>query len=347
MGESSDPTNLQELARHLGISVTTVSRVLSGQARRFRISKQTEERIQTAAAQFGVRPDPIGASLRLGRTRTIGLIVPDVANPFFAAFAQGIERRFRKEGYAVLLCDSAEDADVEAELLRVMLSRKAEGLIIAPVGQKLGAVSALVETTVPVVLMDRIFPDLPFPMVATDNIAAAKEAVHHLTGRGHRRIACLRGLEGSFPDGERFKGFQAALKEAGIPLTDCPMAGGDYTAATAAKATRDIFQNAKPKNRPTAIIPFGGQITLGLLESLHALNLSVPEAVSVVAFDEQPWSSLVSPPLTTVAQPVEEMARLAASRLLEVLAGKVHARENRLEVLKAKIVSRESVRTIS
>jgi LacI family transcriptional regulator len=314
----SPPRTLQNLATHLGLSLATVSLVLNGRARELRISARTETRIRRAAERYAIAPNRLAASLRSGRTASVGLVVPDVANPFFAVLAQQLERALRRAGRAVLLADSEETLEVETRSLRELRQRRVDGLIVAPVDGRNPLLPQFAAEGLPLVCLDRVAPDLAVPQVTIDHAGAARLAVEALLQQGHRRIGCLRGTPGVFSDDERVRGYREALATAGIAAADAWIDGGDFTRATARAAAERLLD----RGELTAIVPLAGQATLGLLELIRARGVRCPEQLSLVAFDEQPWSGLVSPPLTTIAQPVAEMAQAAANALHELLAGR-------------------------
>ncbi|MCW0217604.1 MAG: LacI family transcriptional regulator [Prosthecobacter sp.] len=304
---------LKHLAESTGLSVSTVSRVLSGKAAAYRISAETQERVSLAAGQQGIVVNEVARGLRLRTTQTIGLIIPDVSNPFFAALARQVEHLARAKGYSVLLADSQENADVEAESVRLMRSRRVDGLVIAPVGVDSSRLRPLGAESLPLVLVDRIPADYSGPGVTCDNQEAARIAVRHLLDHGHRRIACLQGLPQSSVNQDRVLGYRQALQEAGIPTDDQLLIGDGYAIETGCAAVHQLFE--PPQGRPTALLALGNLIALGALQALRALHLQVPSQVSLISFDEQPWAELIDPPLTTLSQPVEALAAQAMDLL--------------------------------
>lgn len=333
--------NISQLAQHLGVAVSTVSRVLSGNAEKYRISEQTVKRVQEAAKQFHVAPDPLGAGLRKGRLGMIGLVVPDITNPFFSQLARAIELKLRSSGVAVQLCDTAEDSETELSLLGNLLSRRLDGIIVAPVGEASVSFRDLIENaTVPVVLMDRLLPGLDLPSVSLDNRAAGRLAARHLLERGHRRLGCLRGDPGSIADQERCDGVRQALADSGLDPNSLRSAGSGYAREDSLSGARDLLDSS---DRPSGIITLSGQGILGILEVARNLDLRIPDSLSVVAFDDQPWSALVEPPLTTVTQPVEPMA----SKAVELLTGSADRRKNATHVFEASLLDRASVVAIA
>jgi LacI family transcriptional regulator len=342
--------NFSELARHLGVSATTVSRVLGGKAEAYRISEETVARVRAAAARLEAAPDPLGAGLRRGTLGMIGLLVPDVTNPFFSSLARAIELELRRRGLAVQLSDSAEDPTTEEELLAAMLGRRLDGMILAPVGRVSPRLEALLRgSPMPLVVVDRVLPHLGIPSVCLDNAAAGRLAVAHLIQSGHRRIGCLRGNRDSHPDQERFRGIREAMGEAGLGPEALLVAGTGYSREEGLAGAEALLNRASP---PTAVVSLSGQGIFGLLQTVERRGLAIPQDLSVVAFDEQPWSAFMHPPLTTVVQPIEEMGRRAVEMLCETEAsreggaGSAGGGEREAVVrLRGKLESRESVRT--
>ena len=337
--------NISELAQHLGVAVSTVSRVLSGNAAKYRISEQTVRRVEAAAEEFQVVPDPLGAGLRRGKPGMIGLLVPDITNPFFSTMARAIELRFRETGIAVQLCDSAEDTETELLLLTKLLSRRLDGMILAPVGEVSdGLKKALSNSSMPIVLLDRLLPGIEVPSVSLDNREAGRLAASHLLELGHRRLGCLRGDPGSVSDRERMEGVADALRERGLGQGNLLIAGEGYTREDSLAGAETLLNTAV---RPDAIISLSGQGVLGILEVSRRLNLSIPGDFSLLAFDEQPWSALMQPPITTIAQPIEEMAEKAAFLLNASLTRPQSVTTSDSAVFRATLCERESVARVS
>lgn len=333
--------NISELAQHLGVAVSTVSRVLSGNAEKYRISEQTVRRVQEAAEKFQVVPDPLGAGLRRGKLGMIGLLVPDITNPFFSTMARAIELRFRETGIAVQLCDSAEDTDTELLLLTKLLSRRLDGLILAPVGKVSdGLKKAISDSSMPIVLLDRLLPGIDAPSVSLNNRKAGALAAAHLLDAGHRCLGCLRGDPGAVSDRERIEGVQEVLRERGFESDDLVIAGEGYTREESLAGAEKLLSAS---DRPDAIISLSGQGVLGVLEVSRRLGLSIPSDFSLLAFDEQPWSALMQPPLTTIAQPIEAMAEKAAALLNASLKDPKSVGQQESAVFKASLCERESV----
>lgn len=308
--------NISQLAEHLGLAVSTVSRVLSGNAEKYRISNQTADRIREAAVLHQVVPDPLGTSLRKGKSGMIGLLVPDITNPFFAHLARAIELHLRKSRIAVQLCDSAEDPETEMELLENLLQRRLDGMILAPVGVESESLARCLEgSPMPIILMDRIVSGVALPSVSLDHFAAGKLAATTLLQSGHSHLGCLRGSPQSSADQGRLAGVEEAVREWKSPA-HLTVKGSGYSLEKSLSEAQALL-SCNP--RPTAILTLTGQGTLGILNRANDLQIRIPEELSLLAFDNQPWSRLVSPPLATISQPIEKMATRATELLIEAL----------------------------
>jgi len=333
---------LKQLAERTGVSISTVSRVLSGKAEKGRISVKTRERVLHEAGLQGVVINEVARGLRLRTTQTVGLIIPDISNPFFAALARQAERASRVRGYSVLLCDSEEDTEVEAGNVRLMRSRRVDGLVVAPVGGRHDHLAAVQKLGMPLVLLDRLLPELDVPGVASDNAVGAALAVEHLLKLGHRKIGCVQGLPASSSNASRVSGFLDAMARNGILVPPSWVVGKDYTIES---VKQEALKLLSIPSRPTAIVALGNMIALGVLHAARELEIQVPEQLSLVSFDDQPWAEWISPPLTTVAQPVEEMGARAMDLFFETLAasGSNITPLNSRVILPMTLIERQSV----
>ena len=329
--------NLKDLASHLGVAVSTVSRVLAGRGAEFRISAETQKRVLAAAAELGVRPDELGRSLRMKSSRTLGLLVPDISNVFFATLARAVEHQARQAGYLVLLADSQESAETEAECARMLLDRRVDGLLLAPVGGDGGLLRQILPPGFPLVQVDRVIPDLGLGGVMADNRGGAREAVRWLLSLGHRRIACLQARTDSSVIRERVAGYCDGLAEAGLQADPAWLIGDEHSQKRARQVAEALFSS---EQRPTAILTLSNQLALGALEAARSLRLAVPGDLSIITFDEQPWAELLQPPLSTIAQPVEEMGAQAVERMLRSLEGKPLGH---VAALETRLIHRDSV----
>lgn len=335
--------NIRELARVLGLSITTVSRVLNGKAEEFRISKETCERVLQAAREMNYTPNSLARGLKLDKTETIGLIIPDIANPFFADIAKTIEQEARAKGYFIILCDSGENQEAEVELVRILKNRKVDGMIIAPVGLRSRHIEELYQSGFPVVIIDRYFPDLSVPYITTDNFQGAFDAVDYLIRHGHKRIACIQGLRGSQPNRDRVSGYLEALKRNHIPADQELIVGDSFSEENGYIQTRLLFSFEKP---PDAVFALSNLISLGVIKAAREMGLQIPRDFSLVSFDEQPFSAYLVPPMTTIEQQKSEIGRLAVNVLLRYIQNPRPAKPVAIR-LKARLIERDSVKQIN
>lgn len=335
--------SLKSLAAALGLSTATVSRVLSGQGERYRISRATRDRILAQAHGSGLVVDQLARSLRLRRTLTLGLVIPDISNPFFAQLARQIERHARHRGYAVFIADSEEDAAVEAQAVTLMLSRQVDGLILAPVGTPGTGAALHALRQRPCVLVDRLLPEHSLPAVSSDHRQGAVLAVRHLVERGHRRIACVQGSPGTFANDERIAGWRSGMQAAALACPDWLIRGSGYSIEAGVAAAHELLQLPQ---RPSAVLALGNLLALGVLRAVREAGVLIPDELSLVAFDDQLWATVTSPPLTIIEQPIEELGRQVLELLLERIAGPMNDPPER-RILPARLIERGSVRSLA
>ena len=330
------------MAEQLGLSATTVSRVLSGQAQRYRISKKTETAVRRLAAQANFSPNRVARGLRLRRTESIGLVIPDVSNPFFAGIAREIALGARQCRYSVIVCDSQESDDVEMESLDLLRGRGVEGIVLCPVGRSAEHLARFEEEELPIVLADRYFPGLRLPYVASDNVGGAREATTHLLENGHRRIACLQGLVGTSPNEDRLQGYREALEAHHIAVDESLIVGDSFGEQNGYIATKLLLRMAHDF---TALLAFSNLISLGAIRSLAEEGLRIPADVSLVSFDDQPYCAYLAAPLTAVAQSSAEMGQIAVKLLFDRIRAPQRALRGGI-LLPTSLVVRGSVRRL-
>lgn len=334
-------TTLRDVANRAGVSIGSVSAVINRTAP---VSATLRLRVLAAIDELGYAPDGVARSLKTGRTRTIGLMIPDITNPLFAALAATIERTCDAAGYALVLCTTADDPEKELRHLRLMRTQRADGLILVLSGVEPGNAEAIRRlVTMPAVLVDRTLRGLAdFDSVTLDNRAAARLAVEHMIGCGHRRIGIVTGRPGISISTERFEGYREALAEAGIAFAEDLAACGDFHIETAMQATATLLQR---RPRPTAIFSTSNLTTIGVMRAIAEQGLSCPQDISVAGIDDFEWSTAFSPRLTAVVQPVQAIGERAVECLLARFAGPPPAEPVR-DVFAPQLVVRESCRVI-
>lgn len=311
----SNIVTVYDVARRAGVSPTTVSHVLNGTRP---VSDDLRARVLAARDELGFEPSAVARSLKVRRSNTIGLVVADIANPFFPAVVRGVEDVAQGAGYTVIVGNSDEDPDKEVEYLRVLYARRVDGLILAPTGQRHQYLQRLARANFPLVFVDREVPDLGVSSVVVDSETATRNAVRHLINLGHRRIAMVSGRPRISSAVDRIRGYREALDWAGIPVDERLNVSGGARADEARAAAEALLDLDPP---PTAFFVANNMMTIGVMRAVRARGLRVPQDVAVVGFDDFEWADVFEPRLTTVAQPTYDLGRVAAEMLLEKIDG--------------------------
>ncbi|MBT7095501.1 MAG: LacI family DNA-binding transcriptional regulator [Bacteroidetes bacterium] len=333
---------LQSIAKQLDVSTTTVSRVLSGQGKKYRISPVTEELIRETASDLGYIPDQVAKGLRMRKSYTLGLIIPDISNPFFSMVARSIEREARRGGYAIILSDTQETTQIEIEAIRLLQSRKVDGFIIFPAGGEINHLISLVQTESPVVIADRYSKELKCPFVISDNYRGAFDATTHLLEQNHRNIACIQGRPGTTVSDDRVRGYRDALEQYNIPEHSQLIVGDSFGEANGYVSAKLLLSR---DNRPTAFFLCSNLISLGAMRATLEEGLKIPEDISMISFDDQPYSEYLATPMTVVAQQTREMGQIILKLLMAQINDDAPARSEGV-VLPTKLIHRKSVKTL-
>ena len=287
-------------------------------------------------------PNEIADRLPWQRTNSIGLIVPDISNPFFSCVTRGIQNLAHKCGYSLIVCDTNENTNLEIEHINLLVNKGIDGMIVLPVGQKNAHIKKMLTNKIPLVLVDRCFEELDANSVQVDNYQGAFEATEYLVQNGHTKIAIIQGLADTCTCKDRLRGYLDALENNGILANQSFIVGSDFRRENGYTETKILLNLEKP---PTAIFTTSDLITLGALQAIHEENFEIPEKISVVAFDDFDFAPFLSCPLTAVSQPKEIMGEIAVKLLIEKI--KNDKKENKKILLKPKIVIRKSVKDIS
>ncbi len=309
-------TTIREVAQLAGVSYATVSHVVN--KTRF-VSQDTRERVLAAMEQLHYRPNAIARSLRRGKTNTIGLVLPDSSNPFFAEMSRHIEDGAFKSGYNVILCNTEGDVQRELFYVDVLSKKQVDGIIFVAAGDRTDSIKFLLSQEIPVVMIDRYLPNIDVDAVLTDNRQGGYLATKHLLDLGHTRIGCISGPTNITASSERITGYHQALTEAGIPYDESLLLRGDYHPQSGMESTRRLL---KMGPRPTAVFALNDLMALGALRAATEAHLSVPEDLAIVGFDDIELARFTNPSLTTIAHPKKEIGLHAVNLLVERTASK-------------------------
>jgi DNA-binding LacI/PurR family transcriptional regulator len=303
--------SIKDIARKAGVSHCTVSRALHHSPL---INPVTAERIREIARRVGYVPNQVARSLVSKSTRTVGVVVTTIADPFIGEVVEGIEGAANEHGYSVILANSHGQPELEMKVVDGFSQRRVDGILVT--ASRVGAMHGkrLAGTNVPIVLINNQHPGAFAYSVGIDNLTSTRQLVRHLVELGHRRIAYIGDRMGYQSDEERFSGYQSVLKTVDRAL----VVRGDGKSEEGERAADKLLRLPDP---PTAIFCYNDMTALGALRAASAQGLRVPEDVSIAGFDDLFVASYTTPPLTTVRQPKKEMGRRAMSILLELLAG--------------------------
>ncbi len=308
-------TSIKDIARIANVSYSTVSRALQNSSL---ISRRTTEKIQRIAQESGYRPSAVARGLVTQKTKTIGVVVTSIADPFVSEVVNGIEECGNDHGYSVFLGNSNADPTRETKVVHSFSERRVEGIVVT--SSRVGALYTplLSEMKVPIVLVNNQHPGEFVHSVMIENVKGSLEATNHLIQLGHCRIAYVGDRFGHQSDTERFAGYRQALERAGLPFLPELVIDGDGRPEEGASAVGTLLHLSNP---PTAIFCYNDMTALGALRRIHMNGLRVPEDISVVGFDDLFIASYTQPPLTTVRQPMRRMGMLAMESLLALMSG--------------------------
>jgi LacI family transcriptional regulator len=343
-----------QVAQRAGVSTATAARALGGYGS---VRESTRVRVLAAAEELGYRPNSLARSMITGSSRTLGVLMSDIENPFFRRSLRGIADTARDSGFELLLANTDEEFESERSAVAVMAERRVDGLIVCPAetGDRLH-LSTVISSGIPVVLLDRKLAGLKADTVGIDNRRAARRATQILLDQGHHRIAILtggheeilerllrpdmRGIErlSATTVGSRAAGYRDALAEAGLPLRHEYLSANGFRREDALAETRRLMALPEP---PTAILAFDSIQSLGALEAFASLGLDCPAQVSLLGFDDAEWADVVRPPLTVISQPAYQIGVAACERLLARIAGDNRPPEH--QRLPVEVIMRSSV----
>jgi LacI family transcriptional regulator len=336
-------TNIKDVAEKAGVSITTVSHVIN--KTRY-VSDDLCSRVYDAMETLNYRPNTLARSLRSGRSRTIGLVIPDISNLFFAEISRKIEDKGFEYGYSVILCNTDDDREKEKRYIDVLLEKQVDGIIFISAGTEKQNIFKQLEMDIPIVVADRDIPSLTSDVVLIDNHEGGYDATHYLITLNHKRIACITGPSLTTPSALRVEGYKHALKDAGIPIDESLIRQGDFRYESGEICMRDLLNNPEP---PTAVFVCNDMMALGAIRAIQEYGKKIPEQISLVGFDNIPLSKTAYPALTTMAQPIGDMAEMAVDLLVDRIQIKQKLKRNheiepdfKRMVLKAHLIERES-----
>ena len=340
MSKSGSHATLADVARKAGVGTTTVSRVINGG---HRVSPRTLNRVRSVIEQLGYMPNQAARILKGERTKTIGLVIPSIADSFFASCAEAAQEIAKAHDSLLIVTVTNNDPHIEMENLNVLMRHRTDGLLLVPANYQSDTLADfLSRVPIPVVSFDRPVAKTNLPAVLSDNYNGARIATEHLIGHGYKRILCLGGETTLYTLRERLRGYRHAIEEAGLPAI-VDMSVKDYKSAEYA-----IECHLAASQPPDAIFTLKNSITIFAFETLQKLKVAVPKTVALLGFDDFELASTLRPSVSVIQQPIEDMGRIATEILFEQLLpnkkGKQHLAKKKQDhfKLETKLVLRHS-----
>lgn len=334
-----EKTTIADVARKAGVSRSTVSRISNGNFGQN--TEETVKKVLKVIEELDYRPNALAKGLKVMRTNVIGIVLANLQNPFWIKVLEGVEDTCRSKGYSLMICNSSDEAEIEAEHIKQFRMRQVDGIIINPTIKNIDLYNQLKNDNTPFISINRKVYGQEFDMVVVDNVAGGKMAVKHLLDLGKEKIAIfLYPPKNISPRIERLQGYKEALAERQIRLDPELMIISEEKPGAIKTKVKELLQS---DNRPDAILSTNNMMTLEIMEGIKELDLRIPHDISLVGYDETVWSKHLNPPLTTVNQPSYEMGQLAAERLINLIEKNTPVdEEQKIVSLKPNLIIRES-----
>ncbi|MDF2684092.1 MAG: LacI family transcriptional regulator [Brevibacillus sp.] len=323
---------IYDVAKKAGVSIATVSKVINNTGR---ISEKTRKKILALMEEMEYQPSVVASALTGKSTYTIGLLIPDLANPFFSEIARSIEDRGHSLGYNIVICSTDYDPEKEAKYTSLLKQKSVDGIILASGFENHKSAKELIHQNFPIAVVAREIPSLEVDTVSIDNFLGGYQAASHLIELGHKRIAII--ARDVWSNRERIRGYKQALDEANLEF-DPQM---EFVKDSAVESGKELAGKLLDSSTtPTAIFACNDSLAIGVIQAARQRGLSVPKNLSVVGFDDTIWAKISDPPLTTIAQPIREMGYGVMDLLIQEIKGQKHMKQ-RL-ILLPKLVERET-----
>jgi LacI family transcriptional regulator len=337
--KSKHPT-LSEVAKRAGVGTTTVSRVINGVEH---VEPKTLARVEQAIKALGYMPNQAARVLKGHRTRTIGFVIPSIADSFFSNCAEVLQGIARSHDFLVIVLTTQNDATTERDAVNILMQHRVDGFVIAPADSESESLRSLLQRIpIPIVALDRPVAGSQVPSVVANNFEGAQHATQHLIKHGYKRIACLTGETNLYTIGERVRGYCTAIEAAGLEIM---LETSVHDHESAERVVKRMFDGP---NRPEAIFTLKNSATIDTFEAMQRLGISVPDDIALLGYDDFQLAGTVRPAITVVQQPIDELGQAAAELLFERMLGVPPVGENSLSaapqqvLLKTRLIRRAS-----
>jgi len=339
-------STIKDVASLAKVSTTTVSHVINNTRV---VSSELRDRVQQAMQRLDYHPNALARSLRSGSTKTIGLIIPDISNLFFAETSRYIEDYGNAEGFSVILCNTDDKLEKESSYIEVLIEKKVDGIIFISAGDSTKNLKRLRSLRVPVVVADRDVKDFPVDVILVNNLAGGFMATNYLIQLGHKEIAHIAGPSTITPSAQRTEGYLSAMQQHGLQVKPKFVFEGDFRIESGERAMQALLTQP---SLPTAIFVSNDMMAFGAIRALYDRDIKIPEDISIIGFDDTLLTKSFIPPLTTIAQPIRQLAELIVKTLVKRINESklsLDAKQMNYErqILEVSIVERNSCRKVT
>lgn len=301
---------IKEVAKRAGVSIATVSHVINNT--RF-VSEGTRTKVEAALSELNYVPNNIARSLRTNKSKTVGLLIPDISNFFFTEISECMEKVLRENGYSLVLCNTNEDLEIELQNIELLKGHLVSGMIIAPTTHNFNYRGLFEDNNYPLVMIDRVTDHLQCDTITVDGMSATKQAILNLIERGHKKIGYIKGLAGLSTSNERLQGYITALQENSIEYDESLVFNGDSRRKSGYLICLELLKNKDV----TAMYVSNNLMAVGAMQCLADHNIEIPKQMAIIGFDDYNWSTITNPPLSTIKQPADLIGSEAARLILE------------------------------
>ncbi len=332
---------IKDIARETGLSIATISKYLNG----ITIKKQNKTIIDEAIVKLNYTVNEYARGLKINKTRTIGVIIPELSNIFITNIISKMEETLRQNGYSTIICDCQSDANIEIDAVKFLLSKRIDGIINMPTDLEGGHLKIAIENSVPTLLIDRMINNLENKVdsVVIDNSKAAADAVSYLTQNGHKDIGIILGPQNIYTSSEREKGYKHEINRQGIKLNEGLMFHGDYKISGGYEGLKTLLEKNPSM---TAVFVTNYEMTLGAIIYANENGIKIPEQLSIIGFDNMELSRVFNPKLTIMSQPLQAIGDACASTMLKRLSESTNTVASEKIVLEASMIKGDSVAKI-
>jgi LacI family transcriptional regulator len=327
---------IADVALRAGVSKTTVSHTLSGKRP---VSEETRRKVEQAVQDLGFRPNILAQSLRMQRSQTVALIIPDITNPFYPVLARGLQHALVEQGYHTFLCNTDGQREQEQAFLDDVVHRQVDGIVLVPFQLTTEAIDEALAANIPVVSIGTLIDHPRVDVVRPDDTQGARDATAYLIARGHRRIGMVAGAMGDVTSERRVAGYREALEQASIAFDPQLVVRGNFVRQGGREAMRELLVL---QQRPSAVFCGNDLMAIGAMDTVREAGLAIPQDMAIMGFDDIEAASLVSPALTTVLNPAYKLGEIAGRYILERIFDEYEG-ERRCMIVPHRIIERASV----